>query len=127
METYEDCIFVQSQAQLYEWVKDMYPVLWKEVCQRVKEGRFVPVGGTWVEMDCNIPCGESLVRQFLMGQGFFEVEFGRRCREFWLPDTFGYSAQLPQIMRGCGVDRFLTQKLSWNSFNKFPYVIKPIY
>eukprot|EP00177_Eucheuma_denticulatum_P008677 GFKZ01015775.1.p1 GENE.GFKZ01015775.1~~GFKZ01015775.1.p1 ORF type:complete len:1183 (-),score=165.02 GFKZ01015775.1:2165-5713(-) len=121
MDVYKDCLFVQSQAQLYEWVKEGHPMLWEEICARVKEGRFVPVGATWVEMDCNIPSGESLVRQFLLGQRFFEKEFGKRCREFWLPDTFGYSAQLPQIMKGCGVDRFLTQKLSWNTFNKFPH------
>lgn len=120
MDVYKDCLFVQSQAQLYEWVKERHPPLWEEICARVKEGRFVPVGATWVEMDCNIPSGESLVRQFLLGQGFFEKEFGKRCREFWLPDTFGYSAQLPQIMKSCCVDRFLTQKLSWNTFNKFP-------
>lgn len=73
-------------------------------------------------MDCNIPSGEALVRQFLYGQRFFEDNFGMRCKEFWLPDTFGYSAQLPQIMKGCGIDFFMTQKLSWNLFNKFPYV-----
>jgi hypothetical protein len=122
LEQYPDAVFVQSQAQLYDWVKQRHPTLWPEICARVKEGRFVPVGATWVEMDCNIPSGESLVRQFLEGQGFFEENFGMRCKEFWLPDTFGYSAQLPQIMRGCGVEYFLTQKLSWNLFNKFPFV-----
>ena len=65
-------------------------------------------------MDCNIPCGESLVRQFVYGQRFFAAEFGARCQEFWLPDTFGYAAQLPQIMAGAGIEYFLTQKLSWN-------------
>jgi hypothetical protein len=120
LEQYPEAVFVQSQAQLYDWVKHRYPVLWQEICARVKEGRFVPVGATWVEMDCNLPSGESLVRQFLEGQGFFQQNFGLRCKEFWLPDTFGYSAQLPQIMRGCGVENFLTQKLSWNLFNKFP-------
>lgn len=122
MESYPECVFVQSQAQLYHWVKRDHPKLWQQLCVRVKEGRFIPVGGTWVEMDCNIPCGESLVRQFLYGQIFFEDNFGMRCSEFWLPDTFGYAAQLPQIMRGCGIKNFMTQKLSWNLFNKFPYV-----
>ena len=83
-----------------------------------RRGQWLPVGGTWVEPDCNLPSGESLVRQFLHGQRFFEREFGRRCREFWNPDVFGYNGQLPQIMRGAGIDRFLTQKLSWNRFNQ---------
>lgn len=120
MELYPECVFVQSQAQLYEWVKEKYPSLWKQLCAQVKEGRFVPAGATWVEMDCNLPCGESLVRQFVLGQDFFETNFGKRCSEFWLPDTFGYSGQLPQIMKSCGVDNFMTIKLSWNLFNKFP-------
>ena len=81
----------------------------------------MPVGGTWVEPDCNLPSGESLVRQFLHGQRFFERELGRRCREFWNPDVFGYNGQLPQIMRGAGIGRFLTQKLSWNRFNPPPH------
>lgn len=122
MEKYPECVYVQSQAQLYDWVKSGYPSLWKELCERVREGRFLPVGGTWVEMDCNIPSGEALVRQFVYGQQFFEDNFEIRCKEFWLPDTFGYASQLPQIMKGCGIDYFMTQKLSWNLFNKFPYV-----
>lgn len=113
MELYPECVYVQSQAQLYEWVKQGYPNLWDELCQRVREGRFVPTGATWVEMDCNLPCGESLIRQFVLGQDFFESNFGIRCNEFWLPDTFGYCGQLPQIMKACGVDNFLTIKLSW--------------
>lgn len=120
MNDYPECVFVQSQAQLYEWVKSYSLPLFKMICERVKEGRFIPVGGTWVEMDCNIPSGESLVRQFVHGQHFFEDNFSIRCKEFWLPDTFGYAAQLPQIMKGCGIDYFMTQKLSWNLFNKFP-------
>jgi alpha-mannosidase len=84
----------------------------------VKNGQFVPVGGTWIEPDCNIPSGEALVRQFLLGQTYFQKEFGVRCKEFWNPDVFGYNGQLPQIMRLAGIDRFLTQKLSWNKFNK---------
>ena len=78
----------------------------------------MPAGGTWVEPDCNIPSGEALVRQFLYGQRFFRKEFGITCTEFWNPDVFGYSAALPQIMRGAGGRYFLTQKLSWNQFNK---------
>ena len=75
------------------------------------------MGGSWVEPDCNLPSGESLVRQFLYGQRWFERELGRRHREFWSPDAFGYAGQLPQILRACGITRFLTQKLSWNRFN----------
>ena len=89
--------------------------------RHAEAGRWVPVGGTWVEPDCNLPSGESLVRQFLHGQRFFERELGRRCREFWNPDVFGYNGQLPQIMRGAGIGRFLTQKLSWNRFNAPPH------
>ena len=86
--------------------------------EAVAAGRWIPVGGTWVEPDCNLPSGESLARQFLYGQRFFEAELGRRCTEFWNPDVFGYTAQLPQLMREAGISRFLTQKLSWNRFNQ---------
>ncbi len=88
MEKYPEAVYVQSQAQLYEWVKIQFPTLFEEVKEMVAKGRFLPVGGTWVEMDCNVPCGESLVRQFVEGQAFFEKEFGIQCKEFWLPDTF---------------------------------------
>jgi alpha-mannosidase len=118
MEEYPDYKFACSQAQQYAWIKEMQPKMYAEIKRRVKEGRFVPAGGTWVEPDCNIPSGESLVRQFLYGQRFFREEFGLRCGEFWNPDVFGYSAALPQIMLGAGIRCFLTQKLSWNQFNK---------
>ncbi|XP_059170192.1 alpha-mannosidase 2C1-like [Physella acuta] len=121
MERYSDFIFTCSQAQQYSWVKEHYPSIWKDICKFVHKGQFVPVGGTWVEMDGNIPSGEACIRQFLYGQQFFTKEFGIHCKEFWLPDTFGYSAQFPQIMRHCGVTRFLTQKLSWSLVNKFPH------
>jgi alpha-mannosidase len=91
------------------------------VKENVKKGKFQPVGGSWVEHDTNLPSGESLVRQFLYGQRLFESYFGKRCETFWLPDTFGYSSQLPQICRLAGMNRFLTQKLSWNNINKFPH------
>uniref|UniRef100_A0A663MGR4 alpha-mannosidase n=1 Tax=Athene cunicularia TaxID=194338 RepID=A0A663MGR4_ATHCN len=110
-----------AQAQQFEWVRSWYPGLYAQVQDFVAKGQFVPVGGTWVEMDGNLPSGESMVRQFLQGQRFFQEQFGRICSEFWLPDTFGYSAQLPQLMRGCGIRRFLTQKLSWNLVNAFPH------
>jgi alpha-mannosidase len=118
MDDYPEYRFACSQAQQYAWVKERNPDLYARILERVERGQFVPVGGSWIEPDCNIPSGESLVRQFLLGQAFFERELGRRCREFWNPDVFGYNGQLPQIMRGAGIDRFLTQKLSWNAFNK---------
>ncbi|XP_051053493.1 alpha-mannosidase 2C1 isoform X2 [Phodopus roborovskii] len=121
MEQNTDFIFACSQAQQLEWVKSHYPGLHARLQEFACRGQFVPVGGTWVEMDGNLPSGESMVRQFLQGQNFFLQEFGKMCSEFWLPDTFGYSAQLPQIMRGCGIKRFLTQKLSWNLVNSFPH------
>ncbi|KAK2524521.1 Man2c1 [Columba guinea] len=124
MESNPELTFACSQAQQFEWVRSWYPGLYAQIRDFVAKGQFVPVGGTWVEMvrsaDGNLPSGESMVRQFLQGQRFFQQQFGRICSEFWLPDTFGYSAQLPQLMRGCGIRRFLTQKLSWNLVNTFP-------
>ncbi|OPJ70121.1 alpha-mannosidase 2C1 [Patagioenas fasciata monilis] len=120
MESNPEFTFACSQAQQFEWVRSWYPGLYAQIQDFVAKGQFVPVGGTWVEMDGNLPSGESMVRQFLQGQRFFQQQFGRICSEFWLPDTFGYSAQLPQLMRGCGIRRFLTQKLSWNLVNAFP-------
>uniref|UniRef100_UPI00398E4B12 alpha-mannosidase 2C1 isoform X2 n=1 Tax=Pristiophorus japonicus TaxID=55135 RepID=UPI00398E4B12 len=120
MEKNPKFIFTCSQAQQLEWVKSWYPGLYTQIQEYAQKGQFVTVGGTWVEMDGNLPSGESMVRQFLQGQRFFQQEFGKHCSEFWLPDTFGYSAQLPQIMQGCGITRFLTQKLSWNLVNEFP-------
>jgi alpha-mannosidase len=116
MERYPDHRFACSQAQQYAWMRELAPGLWERIRARVAEGRWLPVGGTWVEPDCNLPAGESLVRQFLYGQRFFEAELGRRASVFWNPDVFGYNGQLPQIMRGAGIDGFLTQKLSWNRF-----------
>uniref|UniRef100_A0ABI7ZY53 alpha-mannosidase n=1 Tax=Felis catus TaxID=9685 RepID=A0ABI7ZY53_FELCA len=110
-----------AKAQQLEWVKSHYPGLHARLQEFACRGQFVPVGGTWVEMDGNLPSGEAMVRQFLQGQNFFLQEFGKMCSEFWLPDTFGYSAQLPQIMRSCGIRHFLTQKLSWNLVNSFPH------
>ncbi len=118
MEEYPSYRFAVSQAQQLEWMKEMHPQLFERIKEKVKDGQFVPVGGSWVEPDCNLPSGESLVRQFLYGQRFFKREFGEYCREFWEPDVFGYSAALPQILRGAGIKYFLTIKLSWNQFNK---------
>ncbi|XP_052092511.1 alpha-mannosidase 2C1-like [Mytilus californianus] len=121
MEQYPDVTFTCSQAQQHQWVKDKYPQLYKKIREAIKSGKFIPVGGSWVEMDGNLPSGESFARQFLYGQRFYQEEFGRKCTEFWLPDTFGYTAQLPQMVKSAGMTRFVTQKLSWNAVNKFPH------
>ena len=118
MERYPEFRFSCSQAQQYAWIKDREPGLYARIKERVQGGQWVPVGGTWIEPDCNLPSGEALARQFLHGQRFFRREFSRYCREFWNPDVFGYNGQLPQIMRQSGITRFLTQKLSWNRFNR---------
>ncbi|MCY3022315.1 MAG: glycosyl hydrolase-related protein [Planctomycetota bacterium] len=118
MDAYPEHKFACSQACQYAMMKEKNPALYARIRAKVKRGQFVPVGGTWVEPDCNIPSGEALARQFLHGQRFFQKEFGIRCREFWNPDVFGYNGQLPQLMRLAGITRFLTQKLSWNRFNK---------
>ncbi|KAH8890957.1 glycoside hydrolase family 38 protein [Thozetella sp. PMI_491] len=121
MERYPELRFACSQAQQYKWLKQLYPYVWDRVKRKVADGSFIPIGGSWVEHDTNMPSGESLVRQFIYGQRFFESNFGKRCKTFWLPDTFGYSAQIPQLCRLAGMDRFLTQKLSWNNINNFPH------
>ena len=121
MDRYPEHRFACSQAQQYKWLEQLYPSLYDRVKAKVKKGTFQPVGGSWVEHDTNMPSGESLVRQFLYGQRFFESHFGDRCTTFWLPDTFGYSSQLPQLCRLAGMSRFFTQKLSWNNINNFPH------
>jgi alpha-mannosidase len=121
MDRYPEHRFACSQAQQYKWLKEYYPYAFDRVKEKVKKGTFQPIGGSWVEHDTNMPSGESLVRQFLYGQRFFESHFGERCQTFWLPDTFGYSSQLPQLCRLAGMTRFFTQKLSWNNINKFPH------
>lgn len=118
MDEYPDYVFACSQAQQYEWIKESYPDLYRRIKEKINSGQFVPTGGSWVEPDCNLPSGESLVRQFLFGQRFFRREFGITCEEFWEPDVFGYSAALPQILKQVGIKYFLTIKLSWNQFNK---------
>lgn len=121
MDRYPEHRFACSQAQQYKWLEQYYPYAFGRVKEKVKKGTFQPIGGSWVEHDTNMPSGESLVRQFLYGQRFFESRFGERCKTFWLPDTFGYSGQLPQLCRLAGMRRFFTQKLSWNNINKFPH------
>jgi alpha-mannosidase len=118
MNEYPEHRFACSQAVHYDWIREREPALWALIRSKVEAGQFVPVGGSWVEPDCNLPSGEALLRHFLHGQRFFEREFGIRCREFWSPDAFGYCGQLPQLLRHVGITRFLTQKLSWNRFNR---------
>ena len=121
MDEYPDYKFMSSQPQLYAFLKERYPELYARVKQRVAEGRWEPEGGMWLEADCNLTSGESLVRQFIYGERFFREEFGTECRVLWLPDVFGYSGALPQIMKLCGIRYFMTTKLSWNQFDKIPY------
>ena len=121
LEEYPDYVFGASQPQLFSWVKQDYPELYAEVQSAVAAGRWELQGAMWVEPDMNIPSGESLVRQLIHGKRFFMDEFGRDVRNLWLPDVFGYSAALPQILKKAGVDIFMTQKISWNERNVFPH------
>jgi alpha-mannosidase len=121
MDDHADYRFVCSQAAQYSWMEQHYPTLFQRIADKVAAGQFVPVGGMWVEADMNLPSGESLIRQLVHGQRYFESRFGIRCREVWIPDVFGYPASLPQIFRHGGCDRFITQKLSWNKQNRFPH------
>ena len=121
METHPDYHFSCSQPVQYLWMKAHYPTIYQGICAAVKRGQWEPIGSMWVEPDCNVPSGESLVRQLVHGMSFFEREFGVVTRDLWLPDVFGYSAALPQILAKAGVDRFLTQKISWNDTNRFPH------
>jgi alpha-mannosidase len=121
MERDPDLVFACSQAVQYEWMREGYPRIFEQIRERVAEGRWVPVGGSWVEADGNVTGGESHVRQFVHGQRFFREHLGITCHEQWIPDVFGYPASLPQIYRLAGAERFLTQKLSWNRTNRFPH------
>jgi len=116
-----DFVFACSSAQQYAWMKEYYPDLFDRIRVRVLEGRFVPVGGMWVESDTNMPGGEALVRQLVAGKGFFMREFGIEPLEVWLPDSFGYTAAFPQLVAAAGSRYFLTQKLSWNETNLMPH------
>ncbi|WP_342025105.1 glycoside hydrolase family 38 C-terminal domain-containing protein [Arthrobacter citreus] len=116
-----DFVFTASSAQQYAWIKDHYPDLFARVAAKVRSGQFVPTGGMWVESDTNLPGGEALVRQFVAGKRFFQEEFNVDPEVVWLPDSFGYSAALPQIARAAGARWFLTQKISWNETNTMPH------
>ena len=118
MDEYPDYRFACSQPVQYQWMKEEYPSIYEGIRQKVASGQWEPVGGMWVEPDCNLPSGESLVRQLLHGKRFFMHEFGYETRDVWLPDVFGYPASLPQLIALSGGKYFLTQKLSWNEVNK---------
>ena len=121
MERYPDYIFAASQAQLFQWMKEGYPGLYTRIKERVAEGRIEPQGALWVEPDTNVTSGESLIRQILYGRRFFQKEFNVDVDYVWLPDTFGYTGALPQIMARAGIRYFSTQKLSWSLINPFPH------
>lgn len=120
MKKYPEYKFMSSQPQLYKYLSEESPELYEEVKKMVKQGRWEVEGGMWVEADCNLSSGESLVRQFLYGKRFMKKEFGVDSKVLWLPDVFGYSAALPQIMNKCGIDKFITSKIGWNESNKMP-------
>jgi alpha-mannosidase len=121
MDSDPDVRFACSSAQQYAWVQEHYPELFERIRERVREGRFVPVGGMWVESDTNMPGGEALARQLVEGKRYFVTEFGVEPTEVWLPDSFGYTAALPQLARLAGSENFLTQKISWNDTNTMPH------
>jgi alpha-mannosidase len=122
MRQYPDFKFTMSSARTYEWMQEKYPDLFQEIAQRVKEGRWEVIGGMWVEPDLNMPDGESLVRQILVGKRYFQKNFGIDVKIGWNPDSFGYNYQLPQIYKRSGMDYFVTQKLLWaHEFTTFPY------
>ncbi len=121
MDRYPDYVFGASQPQLYQWVKDRVPALWSRLRARAAEGRWEPQGAMWVEADTNLAGGESLARQILYGKRFFRREFGVDINHLWLPDVFGYSGCLPQLLRLAGVEYFMTTKLAWSIVNKMPH------
>lgn len=121
MEKYPEYIFLQTQPQLYAYLKKDYPEIYEQIKLRVKEGRWEAAGGMWLEADCNLTSGESIVRQLLYGTRFFREEFGTECDYLWLPDVFGYSWALPQILQKSGIRTFMTTKISWNQYNRMPH------
>jgi|688.fasta_scaffold72803_2 alpha-mannosidase len=121
MERYPNYVFVHTQASQYEWLEKEYPELFKRVANAVDGGQWEILGSMWVEADCNVTGGESLIRQFLYGKAYFREKFGVETQDMWLPDVFGYAAALPQILSKMNIKYFLTQKISWNQTNKFPH------
>jgi len=121
MRDHPEYVFVCSQAQQLAWMKEYYPDIFQGIREAVERGQWEPAGSMWVEADCNIPSGESIVRQIIHGKYFFLDEFGIETRDCWLPDVFGYCASMPQILQKAGINSFVTQKISWNQMNEFPH------
>lgn len=123
MEQFPEFHFTQSQPQLYEFVRQDFPALYSQIKERVAEKRWEPIGGMWVEADCNLSGPESLVRQFLLGRNFYRQQFGESAETpvLWLPDVFGYAWNLPQLIKEAGLDYFFTIKIGWSQYNRFPY------
>jgi alpha-mannosidase len=121
LEEYPDFVFFQSQPVLYEFVKELEPELFEKIKKYIGEDRWIPEGCMWVESDCNMPSGESLIRQILCGKKFFKEQFNKETHIAWLPDTFGFNANLPQILKKSGVEYFSTSKISWSKYTRFPY------
>lgn len=121
MELYPEYIFLQTQPQLYEYIKEDFPEIYEKIKERVLDGRWETDGGMWVEADCNLTSGESLTRQILIGSKFIKDEFGKDVEYLWLPDVFGYSWALPQILKKAGINTFMTTKISWNQYNRMPH------
>lgn len=121
MKQYPEYKYMHSSPQLYKFLKEDYPEIFAQVKEKIAEGQWEITGGMWVEPDTNVPSGESLVRQFLYGKKYIREEFGKETRLVWLPDVFGYSAAMPQIMKKSGMKYFMTTKISWNQYNHFPY------
>jgi len=123
MEEYPEYTYTQSAAAYSDWVFEKYPSMYQQILNRVKEGRWELVGGMWLEPDLNMPDGESLVRQLLIGKRYFKEKFDKDIRIGWSPDSFGYTWQLPQIFKKSGIDYFVTQKMAWNDSNQLPMKI----
>ena len=121
MRIFPEFRFMHSSPQLYKFLKEDYPNIFEQVKDRIKEGQWEITGGMWVESDTNLPSGESLVRQFLFGKRYIKEEFNKDSKLLWLPDVFGYSGALPQIMKKSDMDYFMTTKISWNQYNHFPF------
>lgn len=121
MERYPEYVFLQTQPQLYEYIKKDFPDIFAQIKERVAEGRWEIEGSMWVEADCNLISGESFTRQILMAKKFAREEFGKDMEYLWLPDVFGYSWAMPQILKKSGINTFMTTKISWNQYNRMPY------
>ncbi|MEC1524508.1 alpha-mannosidase [Neobacillus niacini] len=121
MKQFPEYMFLQTQPQLYDYIKTDYPEIYEQMKEVIAEGKWEAGGAMWLEADCNIPSGESLVRQILHGKAFFKEEFGVDCRYLWLPDVFGYSWALPQILKKSGIQTMMTTKISWNQYNRMPH------